>query len=420
MDGLVKLVTEIPDQKVRKDEDFSDRLSSSYTVIMLLVFAGVVGMNQYVGDPIACWMPQHFTGSHSKYTDAYCWVRNTYYLPMEDEIPADNYEEQSQKKTLPYYQWVSFILIGQAILFYFPNSVWHSFNIKGGVDADTILESANSINKADKTDDRGDTLMIIRNQIHRFLSTRKQVVPLGGSKQGVKNAMGPGISSRRFGCYLVVLYIFTKCLYLANVIAQLFLLNRILAVEYSVYGIEVLGWMMKSYDWTLSPQVAFPRVTMCDFTVRRLGNLHRYTVQCTLPINLYNEKIYMFLWFWMVFVAICTAVSLVTWILRFVTPRDRLTYIQNHLRMLQRFSNESLEDDRRKVERFTKNYLRHDGVFLLRLIGHNTNTLTVSEIIGSLWDNWQDKTDKQDPNGPIPLMPTTEAEPLVPKEKLPE
>jgi len=292
--------------------------------------------------------------------------------------------------------------------------VWHSFNIKGGVDADTILESAASINRTDKTDDRGDTLMIIRNQIHRFLSSRKQVVSIAGTATGMRNAMAPGVSSRRFGCYLVVLYIFTKFLYLGNVIAQLFILNKILAVEYSIYGIEVMGWMMKSYDWTLSPQVAFPRVTMCDFTVRRLGNLHRYTVQCTLPINLYNEKIYMFLWFWMVFVALCTTVSLVTWILRFVMPGDRLTYIENHLRMLQRFTS---DDDRGKMTRFTKNYLRHDGVFLLRLIGHNTNTLTVSEIIGSLWDNWVDK----DPDGAaIPLMPTTEAEPLMPKEKLPE
>merc|ERR1712038_1188258 len=107
----------------------------------------------------------------------------------------------------------------------------------------------------------------------------------------------------------------------------------------------------------------------------------------------------MFLWFWMVFVAVCTAFSLVTWILRFTMPRDRHTYIQNHLRMLQRYTGDEMQG---KVERFTKNYLRHDGVFLLRLIGHNTNTLTVSEIIGSLWDNWQDK----DPNGDIPLQPT--------------
>ena len=31
-----------------------------------------------------------------------------------------------------------------------------------------------------------------------------------------------------------------------------------------------------------------------------------------------------------------------------------------------------------------------DGVFLLRLIGHNTNYISVSEVIAALWDNWHD------------------------------
>ncbi len=194
----------------------------------------------------------------------------------------------------------------------------------------------------------------------------------------------------RWGCYLIILYIVTKVLYLANVIAQLFILNSILAVDYHIYGIEVIRWMMEDHDWTRSPQVAFPRVTMCDFNVRRMGNIHRYTVQCTLPINLFTEKIYMFLWFWMVFVACCTAVSLVMWLARMLSPGDRITYITNHLKMFKILTAKgpTSPEDKKQCERFVQKYLRQDGIFLLRLIGHNNNTITVTEIVGALWELW--------------------------------
>ena len=81
------------------------------------------------------------------------------------------------------------------------------------------------------------------------------------------------------------------------------------------------------HDWTEAKHVIFPRVTFCDFLVRRLGNNHRYTVQCVLPINLYNEKIYMILWFWMVFVAAASILSLIVWLARTLLHGDRYILI---------------------------------------------------------------------------------------------
>jgi len=413
MKDLIDVFTDKSEYLNKKDEDFADRLNSTYTTLILVAFALIVSIGIHVGDPIECFVPQHFTGSHTGYTNAYCWVRNTYYLPYEDEIPKEHEhgEEGINSQELPYYQWIPFILAGQAIFFYLPNAIWHALNVAGGVDVDVILDQAATMHSTEKLEEKENVLLIITNQIHRFLSTRKTIAEGRAALQNIRQSGGTLISGRRMGCYIVCLYIFCKCLYVINVIGQLYWLNHILALDFSVYGIDVFKWMYDSHDWTTSPDVAFPRVTMCDFKVRRLGNIHRYTVQCTLPINLYNEKIYMFLWFWMVFVAAFTVLSLVIWLCRLLKPSDRLIYIRNHLKMMRTIRNE--DNFRTRCDKFTKDYLHQDGVFLLRLIGHNTNTLAVSEIIQALYENWKklnhyDTTNNEEEDYEEEIMPAKE------------
>ena len=40
----------------------------------------------------------------------------------------------------------------------------------------------------------------------------------------------------------------------------------------------------------------FPRLTLCDVPIRRLADSPRYTLQCHLRVNTYNEKAFFLIW----------------------------------------------------------------------------------------------------------------------------
>jgi hypothetical protein len=81
-----------------------------------------------------------------------------------------------------------------------------------------------------------------------------------------------------------------KLLYIANAIGQLFLLNIFMGRGFSLIGIEAIQHWMNGHD--MDAVERFPRITMCKFIIRTLGdNIQPYDVQCLLPINIYNEKV---------------------------------------------------------------------------------------------------------------------------------
>ena len=68
-----------------------------------------VTFSVFSGDQINCWCPAHFSGNWESYTNSYCWVRNTYYLPFESYIPRES--EDDDRHMITYYQWVPIILL---------------------------------------------------------------------------------------------------------------------------------------------------------------------------------------------------------------------------------------------------------------------------------------------------------------------
>lgn len=409
---MLKLVTILgaaPKSGIKRDDDFVDRLSNRYTVGLIVVFAVIVSMTQWIGNPITCWCPKHFTGSHCKFTNSYCWVRNTYYLPYGDEIPR--VDEEEDKAYIIYYQWMPFILLLQASLFYAPSIVWHGLNQKAGMDADHILQAAGKLSQCEEDIRTSNKTRLIVYQMDRFLRAPKSARQ--GWQMRFKRALNViccQCFGARMGNYLVVLYLFSKLLYIANCVGQLFLLNRILRTDYINFGASFFRDFYKT-DYDANPPV-FPRVTMCDFEVRRLGNVQRYTVQCMLPINLYTERMYVFMWFWIIFIAIITFASFATWLARAMSHNDRLKFIRNHLRTVGYMD---ADDSDRLSAEYLDTYLKQDGAFLHRLIIHNTSNMCCTEIMAAQYAFWLDKVrgkkditidDDDDDDNSSRLLPT--------------
>jgi len=113
MDRLFKSMLSVRELKFRMDDDYVDRLSRQHTVIILVCFGFLVSTKQFVGRPINCWCPAQFTDSHRDYSDAICWVSNTYYLPIEQTIPGERFDVTKNRQLVSYYQWVPLILLFQ-------------------------------------------------------------------------------------------------------------------------------------------------------------------------------------------------------------------------------------------------------------------------------------------------------------------
>ena len=202
---------------------------------------------------------------------------------------------------------------------------------------------------------------------------------------------------RHLSSYLVTLFTCTKLLFLLNSFAQFFLLNRFLGNDYYLFGLEVLSKFVSGLDWAESKR--FPRVTLCDFHIREIGIVHRYTVQCVLPINLFNEKIFLILWFWILFLAAMNLMNFLAWLLRMIRVDGRSAYVRRKLALSGGFAKRATDDPKMVLENnllirsFARDYLQADGCFALRLLARNGQDIVVGDVIEHLFERYLRSSD---------------------------
>jgi hypothetical protein len=361
--------------KPKYDDDAVDRLNYAYTSALFVFLILVIGAKQYVGEPLQCWMSAEFKNNWEKYIEHYCFVENTYYVSFEnDRLPI---ESDREKYELKYYQWVPLFLIVQLILFLTPKSFWSAVSWKTGLNVKSLVgshtERQKKILAKVRTDDRGDA--------QRSAKRIQKVLRFNQKRQGRLYGIFPSLIHTR---YFTCAYLFYKLLNCLNTMTQLYIMNRFLNTSYNLWGWGILQDLIYNRDWRSSGH--FPRVTYCDFMRRDdVSSLPmHFTVQCVLMINMFNEKLFIVLWFWFVALTFINIGNLFMWIFITVNESFGIQFIQAQLN----FAGEKYKE--KEIKTFIDNWVCLDGLTALRLVNSNAGDLVSSDIVAAMYHDYKE------------------------------
>ncbi|CAJ0596362.1 unnamed protein product [Cylicocyclus nassatus] len=359
------------------DDDISDRLHYYYTTTFLLLTAVLISIKMFGGRPIECWLPAEYKSSWEDYTEMYCWARNTYFASFDDELP----EVHERGKTMvSYYQWVPFFLVVVAFMFYAPCLLWRILYDKSGIRLNDIMNFANDRSNVQPASRRANI-----NGLAMHLSSVFRHRFRFGSSHPYHHKVFKFLNLRFYEAYLTLLYIGIKLLFLINVLVQMILLSRFLQTNsQGFYGYGILWDLVTGQGWTESPN--FPVVTYCDMEIRILGNVQRHTVQCVLVINIFTEKIFLLLWIWYTLLAIVSFGSIMSWIVSSLPFEQRRKFIARRLELADVTFKQ--RDFALELDEFVRDYVKMDGVFVLRMITIHSGVLMCTEVVDTMWDQF--------------------------------
>lgn len=388
----------------RCNDFFTDRLVHLHTTKMLLIFILLATLKQFFDSPINCWVPAELK-RYEDYMNRFCWLKGTFYVNQNYEANTLNIEARNES-LLHYYRWVYFFLIFQAFLFYLPRVIWHfitqrllDYDLFNLVDAACQHESSHHTGKEDVANILTYIQKMVRNDFAQISKTKREfehidrLIKHQDSKNKNKNDRSYELYEFRNlrvsvgRSLLTYTYVAVKCLYLFIACWQVHMMNVFLSSKkHAFYGYEILSNILQGQAdlGYRSDSKVFPRITICDVTTTEVGAHHTYTVQCVLSFNLFNERIYAFLWFWIFCVLIpFQLIDLLGWLKRIVLGSwHRHQWVKARVSV---FNEIRTPRDKFLLKLFTELYLGQDGVFVLRLVETNSNAVVIADAFNQMW-----------------------------------
>ena len=370
LQGLAALKSLIKTKQYHIDFPFF-RLHYHATVCLLLAYCLILSAKVFFGDTIDCYSR---TAGIKDIYDNICFSTGTYTrykLASEtSKLPSSNItfkvdpnykylysglfigDDTAQIFWHHYYPYMPIILFVQAVLFYFPHYLWKIWE-NGTVSSVCKQLHENRFTPSEYLESNYDLVYYLQNCF-------------------------------RLNRSLVHKYFFCHILLIINLIAQVLALNSLFNYQFLFYGYTVVNFLFDSDLYGIKkvrPQLitsnlnnpmdlVFPKITACAVTfqssVGKSSDVHDFV--CALPLNILNDKFFLLLWLWFLILGCLTLLQIVYDVLYTTLPSFRKYMFS------QRYGS-FLWDNRRSSL---------PEMFLLELIGHNTDKYAFSTLLRKL------------------------------------
>ncbi|TKR92084.1 hypothetical protein L596_006800 [Steinernema carpocapsae] len=343
------------------EDDFFDRISCALSVWILLICAMWAGGEFAFTDPMHCMYRKETPGTYSNYMADICFTDGSYAQEAIRDPMLKIYEEAlAYENKIGYYQWVPYVLFLQALLFLVPKKLWqflihiHSFDYITAIkDADTLEDLYEEKNREH-----------LKNLVVHIM---KQCDALKHRKTGL------------LGRTLVLSNIVVKWLYVVNACGQFWFLSRFVGGGRGLaWGLEAVLRLhrdMRSY--------VFPIEASCRVKLFEDSNWNEHVMQCLLPWNMYHEKIFIFLWFWLIFVAVMSFLSALYTTGWYFFPQRKGHFMATLLLASPRVYTKNLDET--AVSTFAVDKIGADGLLLLSFIKERCGTIIAGQMAYELW-----------------------------------
>lgn len=173
---------------------------------------------------------------------------------------------------------------------------------------------------------------------------------------------------RTKGMHNAYAYRFMLCelLNFLHILLQYWFINWFLGGQFLGFGFEVMSGQGPDPMTKI-----FPKMTKCTFhKMGASGDVQRYDNLCLLPLNILNEKGYIFLWFWLAFLGVISAGAVLYSLTVLVFPRTRYLLLRNFNRLVPEQDFVTILDS-----------VSHGDWFLLYLLSKNLDPFHYRDVI---------------------------------------